>query len=119
MKTVEVTVTYEFLNNQHIVSVEPFVAEVDEGHEIKFTFKRPNDIPGKMRVKFTDKQFFETNNPAFAKNGEVDETDGPVRVKTRPTPTTYDCQMLDQNGKVIAERKAGGGGHVEPVKTLG
>lgn len=115
MKTHEVIVTYMIdSNGQHIVHVDPPVAYVDEGDEIKFT--RRGTLPGKLCVKFTDRQFFDTNNPKFAQDGELHEPDGPVRVKTLPYRTPYDCQMLDENGAIIVERKGDAGGHVEPVE---
>jgi hypothetical protein len=69
-----------------------------------------------MRVTFPEKEFFDTDNSQFVASGKFHEGDGLVRVKTLPHPTTFICELLDENDVIIAGSEAKGGGAVEPVK---
>lgn len=116
---VTVTVTYETDpgTNQPVVTVTPSVIKVSPGQAIHF--RRAGGLKGKMRLTFKDKDFFESSNPQFAATGAFHEGDGDVRVKALPGHTTYLCELLDADGKRIAQSLKDAGGAVEPVKQGG
>ena len=111
-----VIVSYEIDTGtgQPVVTVTPSVVMVRPGQSIHF--RRAGGLPGKMRLTFKDKDFFDSDNGQFASSGAFHEGDGDVRVKSLPGRTTYLCELLDANGRTIAQSPKDGGGAVEPVK---
>ena len=112
---VTVTIAYDLdpTTGQPLVLVTPHVIRVTPGQAIQF--QRAGAMIGKLRVTFEHKHCFETGNPQFAASGVFHEGDGEVRVMTLPGPTTYQCELLDENGGLVAQSTKTGGGSVEPV----
>src|SRR5580765_890242 len=117
MKTEKVTVKYERdSNGRAVVHVNPNVVCLDAEDAIEFL--RDGPMLGKMRVTFTERDFFKTDNSLFAVSGEFHLGDGLVRLrKPLPYRTTYVCEMLDENNIVIASSEDKGGA-ADPVKNV-
>src|SRR4029077_8510140 len=114
-----VIVSYEIDTGtkQPVVNVTPSTVMVTPGQSIHF--RRAGGLSGKMRLTFKDKGFFDCDNGQFATTGTFHEGDGDVRVRTIPGRTTYLCELLDPNGRTIAQSPKDAGGAVEPVKGKG
>ena len=111
---VDVTVTYDIdpATGRELVLVNPDVLAVGEGDIIRF--RRAGRMKGTMRVTFAAPQFFRTGRPEFATNGVFLEGDGDVEVTSQPTRTAIKCELIDQNGRMIAQSLENGGAAVEP-----
>jgi hypothetical protein len=70
----------------------------------------PNSMPGTIRVRFRDRQFFSTQQAHFAADGIFRQGDGVVHVShALSAPTTYHCELVDANGNVLAQSHEAGG----------
>ena len=96
--TVIVSYDIDTGTRQPIVKAVPQVVLVRPGQSIHF--QRAGAMPGKMRLTFEDKGFFDCDNGQFATTGAFHEGDGDVRVKTIPGRTTYLCELLDASIEV-------------------
>jgi hypothetical protein len=96
-----------------VVTVTPSVVQVTPGQAIHF--RRGGNMPGTLRLTFKDKAYFDSDAAHFASTGAILESDGGVRVKALPGRTTYLCELVDANGRTIAQSPEDGGGAVEPV----
>jgi len=92
----------------------PETIKVRPGQTIAFGLA-PGSMTGKIRIRFADRTFFATSREHFKQDGIFHDGEGPVKV-TAPLPgrTTYQCELLDDQGKVIAESKENQGGGVVP-----
>lgn len=87
----------------------PQSIRVHPGDTITFHLA-PNSRFGTIRVRFRDRQFFNTPQAHFAADGIFHQGDGNVRVASALTaPTSYHCELLDANGTVIAQSAESGG----------
>jgi len=119
---VTIIVKYQLDRAGHAtVVVEPQDIPVQEGCVIQF--QRVGNMIGKMRVTFEKQHrdcFDNADNPSFPVNGEFHEGHRGVEVKKAKVPSEkarYDCELLDGEGKAVAQSQDGkGGGTVEPVK---
>jgi len=72
---------------------------------------------GKVRVTFSQTQFFSTGKPNFPQTGRVDEGDGDVRVIAalpKGSHVKYHCELL-VDGVVKAQSQENAGGEVVPA----
>jgi hypothetical protein len=103
-----VTVTYNATGTPAVL-VTPRVIHVDGGQTIRF--QRAGNMAGTLRITFQDQNLFDLDGKEFAADGAL------VRVKTKPPHrTTYVCELLDGNGRLIARGVDEEGGAIEPVK---
>jgi hypothetical protein len=69
----------------------------------------------KMRLTFHDRHFFATSHPEFAQAGVFHQGDGDVRIIAALSgPTQYHCELLNENGNVIAQSTENRGGGIIP-----
>ena len=96
----------------------PPTIRVRPGQTIAFSLA-PGSLKGKIRVVFEKKQFFATKREKFKDDGTFLDGDGDVRVTGALSgPTSYECELLDSQGQVIAKSPKKGGGDILP-DTLG
>ena len=90
----------------------PQSIRVRPGQTISFKLA-DNSIGGKFRIKFADRQFFATPKAHFAQDGVLHQGDGEVRVANALSGrTTYHCELLDDQGHVIAQSSENQGGDI-------
>ena|SRR5215471_3916173 len=97
-------------------NADPFQVRVKPGHTIAFHLG-PGSPNGTFRVTFRDRQFFSGPDGNFALTGVVHQGAGDVKVVAALSgPTTYHCELVDQQGNVIAQsnENQGGGGEITP-----
>jgi hypothetical protein len=106
----EVTLMYAangFAANPPKIKVRP-------GQTIAFSLA-PGSLKGKIRVVFEKKQFFATKREKFKEDGTFFGGDGDIKVTAALSgPTSYECELLDDQGKVIAKSPKAKGGEVLP-----
>jgi hypothetical protein len=108
-----VTVTYD-PDATPRVDVKPSLIQVRPGQTIHF--KRAGKMAGRLRIKFTDREFFDTGKPDIDGTAAFHENDPDVRVKAITRRTEYVCELLDAGGRVIARSGENAGGAAEPVE---
>ena len=92
----------------------PETIKVRPGQTIAFALA-PGSMSGTIRIKFADRKFFGASTPHFQEDGVFHGGEGDIRVTARPSArTTYHCELLDEQGKVIAQSKENQGGAILP-----
>lgn len=79
------------------------------------------DSAGTMRITFPEKELFSTGNAKFSTTGRFFKGDEPVKVKHVPglaakdvKTTSFVCELLDPDGKVLmSSTDPGSGGSIE------
>jgi len=105
MATINVSVEYrKSPGGQVDVLVDPPVARVKQGDEVRFT--RKGTAPGRMKITFDEQRFF--SRPSL-------DGDGSITVAAKLSGrTTYRCELFDNAGNLLAVADGKAGGAFEP-----
>ena len=96
----------------------PSQIKVRPGQTIGFSLA-DGSLQGQIRILFEQRQFFATKRAKFKEDGVFFGDDGDVKVKEAlSAPTSYECELLDDQGEVIARSPKKKGGDILP-DTLG
>lgn len=107
-----VTLLYASENN---FCANPPTIAVRPGETIGFKLA-DGSLGGSIRITFHDRRFFSTRNPAFHTDGVFHGGDGDVTVVTALTgPTSYHCELLNNQNQVIGRSHEHVGGECVPA----
>jgi hypothetical protein len=88
---------------------------VRQGETIGFALA-PGSLTGTIRITFHDRHFFKTGKPEFHDTGVFHSGDGDVTVAAPLAGrTTYHCELLSDDGRVIGHSHERVGGECVPA----